>query len=70
MQRCDWIIFYDEAKGRYNFLPVGSKEARFVLWKVTKGFYGTYSEAKAEAKRLERAAGITGRFPNKHSYQQ
>ena len=70
MRRCDWIIFYDEAKGRYNFLPVGSKEARFTIWKVTKGFYGTYAEAKAETRRLERAAGITGKFQNIYSYRK
>lgn len=68
MRPCEWIIYYNEAKGRFACIPVGSKAASFIPGKVAKGFYGTESEAIAETIRVERKAGITGLFSNAMSY--
>lgn len=68
--KADWIIFYDESKGRYGCVPVGSRAANYVRAKVIAGFYGTQNEAVLETKRIEKEAGITGIFPNTYSYKK
>jgi hypothetical protein len=69
MKECEWIIFYDEQRGRFACLPTGSKAANKIRGRMTKTFFGTEKDAISEAVRLERNAGITGIFPNKYTYK-
>ena len=66
----DWIIYYRESHGRYEHTPAQLRKGQHFYPGdiVIKEIRGTEEEAKAEAKREELAAGITGPFNNQYSY--
>lgn len=69
MEVSDWIIYYNEARGRYTCVEEGSPSADIIGYKMKKVVHGTRAQAMREAKKIELADGITGIFHNNYTYK-